>query len=125
MNNWLEMWSPFPNLSSLRQNIAPATAWFSPTIEYNFAGNRQIESDIIANTASYGRQLGRLTAAVLELGGGSDGPAMRGLRELAERIERRKEENKAALDEDLTRKLDRLREADPAALRRLLRRYAD
>lgn len=124
MNTWLDMWSPFPNLANLAQNNSPVTTWFPYTVEYNFAGNRDVESDIVANVASYGRQLGRLTDAVLELGAGDHGPAMTDLRELAAEITERKDDNKARLEADLTRKLDRLGKSDPELLRSLLRRYA-
>ena len=66
-NPWMSWWSPFPDLTKLMQNISPQTSWFSPTYEVNFAGNREIEADVVSNVASYGTQLSALTKAVLEL----------------------------------------------------------
>jgi len=124
MNNWPAMWSAFPNLGELMQNISPYTNWFSPTVEYNFAGNREVEADVVANVASYGRQLGALTAAVLEVSKGSKTPAVGRLREIAAKIEKRKKDYAANLQGELERKLDGLRESDPEMLERLLARYA-
>ncbi len=125
MNNpWMSWWSAFPQLTDLSQNISPNTSWFSPTVEYNFAGNRAVEADVVSNVASYGRQLGILTDAVLELGEDNDDPAMKRLRGLAEKIAERKKERKQTLEEDLQAKLDGLGESDPAMLERLIRRYA-
>lgn len=117
----LTPWTPFPSLSDLMQNIS--TNWFSPTVEYNFAGNRAIEADIVSNVASYGRQLGALTEAVLEIAKSDKGPAMTRLKELADTIKTRKEERQASLEDELRRKLDNLEKSDPDTLRRLLLRY--
>ena len=124
MNNWPTMWSAFPNLGELMQNIQPYTNWFSPTIEYNFAGNREVEADVVANVASYGRQLGALTAAVLEISKGSKAEAVGDLRKIAAKIKQRKEEHQATLEDELRRKLDALRKSDPEKLKDLLARYA-
>ena len=117
----LTPWTPFPSLTDLMQNIS--TNWFSPTVEYNFAGNRAIEADIVSNVASYGRQLGVLTEAVLEIAKSDKGPAMIRLKELADTIKTRKEERQASLEEELRRKLDNLEKSEPDTLRRLLLRY--
>ena len=114
-------WTPFPSLSDLMQNIS--TNWFSPTVEYNFAGNRAVEADVVSNVASYGRQLGAITDAVLEIAKDAKGPALAHLRDLAKKIEQRKEERQASLEEELRRKLDNLQKSDPDTLQRLLLRY--
>lgn len=123
-NPWLPWWSPFPDLSKLVQTIAPQTSWFSPTYEVNFAGNREIEADVVANVASYGTQLSALIKAVKEIGKDDDGPAMTWLRELAGQIDDRKSERKSSLEGDLQQKLDDLKKSDPAMLQRLMHRYA-
>ena len=123
MSTWPQMWSPFPNLTELMQNISPYTNWFSPTVEYNFAGNRAVEADVVSNVASYGRQLGALTKAVLEVSKDSKGPAVKRLRELAAQIESRKKDHATGLEDELQRKLDELKKSDPETLRRLIARY--
>jgi hypothetical protein len=40
-------------------------------VEVNFAGNADIERDVVARVASYGKQLGILTEAVLALASGT------------------------------------------------------
>ena len=122
-NPWMSWWSPFPDLTKLMQNISPQTNWFSPTYEVNFAGNREIEADVVSNVASYGTQLGALTKAVLELAKNSSGPNITWLRELAGEIDERKQKHKSNLEDDLRAKLDQLQESDPAGLEKLLRPY--
>lgn len=123
-NPWLPWWSPFPDLTKLMQNIAPQTSWFSPTYEINFAGNREIEADIVSNVASYGTQLGALIKAILEIGKKDEGPAMTWLRELAGQIEEHKQQRRSTAEDDLRAKLDEIRKTDPAMLQRILARYA-
>lgn len=123
-NPWLPWWSPFPDLTKLMQNISPQTSWFSPTYEVNFAGNREIETDVVSNVASYGTQLSALIKAVKEIGKNDDGPAMTWLRELAGQIEERKRERKSTVEDDLRQKLDEIKKTDPAMLQRLVHRYA-
>lgn len=122
-NPWMSWWSPFPDLTKLMQNISPQTSWFSPTYEVNFAGNREIETDVVSNVASYGTQLSALTKAVLELAKNSSGPNVTWLRELAGQIDERKQKHKSSLEDDLRAKLDDLQETDPARLEKLLRPY--
>ncbi len=123
-NPWLPWWSPFPDLTKLMQNISPQTSWFSPTYEVNFAGNREIEADVVSNVASYGTQLSALIKAVKEIGKNDDGPAMTWLRELAGQIDERKRERKSTVEDDLRQKLDEIKKTDPAMLQRLVHRYA-
>lgn len=122
-NPWLPWWSPFPDLTKLMQNISPQTSWFSPTYEVNFAGNREIETDVVSNVASYGTQLSALIKAVKEIGKNDDGPAMTWLRELAGQIDERKRERKSTVEDDLRQKLDEIKKTDPAMLQRLVHRY--
>lgn len=124
MNTQMPSWNPFAEVTKFMQNIAPQTTWFPTTYEVNFAGNRAVESDVVANVASYGRQLGALTDAVLELAGKHDTPAVKRLRKIAADIEERKEWHKTSLEDDLRKKLDELKKLDPAMLTHLMSRYA-
>jgi hypothetical protein len=123
MNPW-ELWfssmTRLPGSGDLMQSISPLTNWFSPTVELNFAGNRQIENDVVANVASYGKQLGILTEAVNELGREDKSQAVRRLRELAEVIQKRKLQHKDDLQQQARASLETLRKADPEAFGRVL-----
>lgn len=123
---WAEAWTRavyLPLSGPVVQDIAPETHWFSPTLEFNIAGNRRIEADVVANVASYGKQLGIVTEALLALAGEAseaDTPEVKRLRALAARIETRKDRHKADLAETAQRALEDLEQADPAAYARLI-----
>ncbi len=90
----------------------------------NFAGDRNIERDVVSNVASYGKQLGILTEALLALAGeDATQPEILRLREVAQKIEERKQAHRANLEEDAKEALDRLRDADPKAFKRMLGSY--
>lgn len=75
MYPWLSWWPAFiklPGAGNLDQEVAPVTTWFPTTFELNFAGDRRIESDVVSNVASYGKQLGILTDALLVLARGDE-----------------------------------------------------
>jgi hypothetical protein len=125
MNPLLTWWDAFAELpwsGDVSQVISPRTNW--SMLEVNFAGDRRIEADLVSNVASYGKQLGALTKAVLELADDAKGPAVTRLRELAAQIEERKREHRKNLEEDLRRSLDEVQKTDPAMLERVLSRYA-
>jgi hypothetical protein len=68
MYPWLWLWAPqfhFPWGGNVAQDIHPDTNWFSRTIPPN-AGDADIER-IAFSLASYGKQLGWLTEAVLAM----------------------------------------------------------
>ncbi len=99
--------------------------WFSQRFEFNFAGNPQIETEAIAKVASYGRQLGILTEAVLEIAGKREGDSLERLEQLAKDIEAIKERHRTDLVHDARRALDTLKRADEAGFGTLLREYKD
>lgn len=128
MNPFLQPWLKFlegMNYGDLNQAIAPVTTWFSPKYEFDFAGNPRLEKRIVSDGASYGRQLGILSEAVLELAKGKKGKAVGRLKEMVSRIDKIKEEDTIALEQDVTDRLDQLKRRDTAALKRVLRRYGD
>ena len=57
-------YSFFQAPKNLEQPINPG--WFDVDIN-NYAGNPQVEKDVVEKVASFGMQLGILTEAVLEL----------------------------------------------------------
>ncbi|GGF63631.1 hypothetical protein [Alteromonas lipolytica] len=106
-------------LSGDVKDISPMTNWFSPQYEINIAGNAALEKQVITKVASYGKQLGKLTSAVLELADGEPGEAVEALRTLAKDIEALK--NKTLL-ESVEADLFRLKNQDLAAYNALLKR---
>jgi hypothetical protein len=128
MNPFLQPWLKFMegmNYGDLNQAIAPVTTWFSPQYEFNFAGNPRLEKKIVSDGASYGRQLGILSEAVLELANGKKGKAVGRLKEMVSRIDRIKGQDTRALEEDIKDRLEQLKQRDDAALKRVLRQYGD
>ncbi|MDH3227503.1 MAG: hypothetical protein OEM67_10510 [Thermoleophilia bacterium] len=126
MNPWFfPWWGLFegPLSGDVTQDISPVTSWFSPQLELHFAGDRRIEAEVVADVASYGRQLGILSEAVLELAGGKKGDAVARLQELAAKIEAVKERHSDALEQSVKSDLERLKQQDPEALARLLGEY--
>jgi hypothetical protein len=63
MNIWKNPWLNLMNLplSGNVEDISPVTTWFSPNIELNYAGDKKIESEVVSEVASFGKQLGVLS----------------------------------------------------------------
>lgn len=126
MNPWLfPWWGMFrgPLSGDVNQDIAPVTSWLSPQLEFNFAGNRRIETEVVADVASYGKQLGILSEAVLELAEGDPGESLARLKELTAQIDEVKQQHTDRLERQAKSELDRLKRQDPQALARLLDEY--
>ena len=123
---WLGQWvraTRWPLSGDVIQDISPETHWFSPTLEFNIAGDPRIEADVVRNVASYGKQLGRLTEALLAVGKDSDDPAMERLRSLAKDVEARKNTRRADAEAAARRALDDLRKVGPEGLESVLADY--
>ena len=73
------------------QTINPVNNWFSPAVEFNFVGNKGTVARVVSEVASYGKQLGILTEAVLELSKGNPGAAVTKLEKMALDIDRIKQ----------------------------------
>ncbi len=126
MNPWLFPWWGFfkgPLSGDVTQDIAPITSWLSPQFEFNFAGNRRVEEKIVADVASYGKQLGILSEAVLELAAGKEGKAIVRLKELAADIDKVKHQDTDKLEQEIKAQLAQLERQDSKALKRVLDEY--
>ena len=126
MNPWLfPWWEPFkwPLSGDVTQDIAPNTSWLSPQFEFNFAGNRRIEAKVVADVASYGKQLGILSEAILELADGKKGLAVERLKALTDQIDNVKHQHEDRLEQKVKADLDQLKQKDQKALKRLLDQY--
>lgn len=120
LTRWMPLGGPFQ-----LQDINPVTRWLSPNLDINFAGKPDVEKDIVANIASYGRQLGVIIPALLELAGDNNSPEVEKLRTLAGDIEAAKQKHKIRQAETLKQGLLSLKETDPEAFRSLLESVAD
>ena len=126
MNPWLFPWGGLfkgPLSGDVTQDIAPITSWLSPQFEFNFAGNRRVEAKVVADVASYGKQLGILSEAVLELADGNKGVAVDRFKKLTDKIEEIKHQHKDRLEQKLKAELDQLEQQDPKILKLLLDEY--
>lgn len=123
MNPWLYMLKA-PWSGDVTQDIAPVTSWFSPQLEFNFAGNKKIEADIVAEAASYGRQLGILSEAVLELAQGKPGKSIDDLKKLMSDIDKIKKRHEETAEAKAKTVLDDLKNENPEVLKQLIREYS-
>lgn len=124
----------FPFSGDVNQEIAPETDWFFGNINPK-VGDGEIEKEVFSKIASYGKQLGKITAVLLglieELRENKpallkDLPELDELRELHERIERIKEENKDRNRDYAINILDKLIESDDTEfVKRLLKSYQE
>lgn len=126
MNPWLFPWLGFlngPLSGDVIQDLT--TSWLSPQFEFNFAGNHRIEAEVVADVASYGKQLGILSEAVLELAQGKKGEGIKRLESVVADIEKVKKRHNEKLDQKIKAQLDQLKRHDPKALEYLLKAYQD
>jgi hypothetical protein len=109
------------------QVIAPFTPWFS-NVTLNAKGNPEIESRIVTEVASYGRQLGIITEAVLAIADGQkskkDKDRVQRLRDLVEQIDAVKAANVDAIADEIERQTKKLAEMDPDRAAALLATFA-
>lgn len=126
MNPWLFPWQGMfkgPLSGNVTQDISPDISWLSPQVEFNFAGDRRIEAEVVADVASYGKQLGILSEAMLEIADGDKGEAVERLRKLTNQINEVKLQHEEILEQKVKSELDQMKLQDPEALKRLLSEY--
>lgn len=108
-------------LSGDVKDISPVTSWMCPQYEINIAGNAKLEKQVITEVASYGKQLGKISNAVLELADGKPGDAVAALRKMAEEIDALKSKT---LQDSIVADLAQLRVEDKEAYEALLKSLA-
>jgi hypothetical protein len=115
---------------NLSQPILPG--WSFGNVTVNYAGNAEIEKDVVEKVASYGKQLGIITDAVLKLannpvkrnpGEAEEDPIAR-LHEIAERVAELKELHKATLLREARSAMERLARDNPDAASYVASTYA-
>ncbi|TMJ04201.1 MAG: hypothetical protein E6G97_06760 [Alphaproteobacteria bacterium] len=108
---------------NLDQPILPG--WSFGNVSVSYAGNAEIEKDVVEKVASFGKQLGIITDAVLALADGKPkDQAITRLRDIAAKIEQLKNLNKASLADQARGTMQRLEKAEPAAARRIAAEFA-
>jgi len=109
---------------NLNQPILPG--WSFGNISVNYAGSPEIEREVVEKVASFGKQLGIITDAVLALADGKpkNDKAIVRLREIAAKIEELKNRNKTSLADQAREALERLEKAEPATARRIAAQFA-
>jgi hypothetical protein len=115
-------WFSFPFFAPLSGSV---TQDISPTL---YAGVPEIEVDIIKEAGSFGRQLGILSDAVLQLadslgieGSEQKAPAVAELRKLVAQVKTIKDRHQQAAVRDAERALDRLRKLYPGTHKDMIR----
>jgi hypothetical protein len=98
-------------------------SWFSPSLTVNYAGDPAVEDRVVAEVASYGKQLGWLTEIAIALANRQPVPAetLDRLEKAAKDIAAIKEQVGISAVEAAKDALDRLERHDPAQYRNLLR----
>lgn len=123
-NPWIQwmqsMQAPF---SHYDQNISPVTTWFSPTYEVNYKGDPAVEAKITNEVASFGKQLGVITAALLEISNGQSGEALEKLRSMAVQIDAIKSAHQTEQPTQLIDALNALKENDKEAFDTLMQEF--
>jgi hypothetical protein len=122
--NWWQ-W-PFLNFAprELTQPILPG--WQFHGLEINFAGEPQIEKEVVEKVASYGKQLGIVTDALLSLAG--DAPAekearLERLRGIAAEIDKIKAGHKGDLAATARKAMESRGKKDAKAAREIAASY--
>ena len=127
---WFWFFAPqvhFPWSGSVAQQIEPNLGWFFGAIRPD-AGNGTLEREAF-DVATYGRQIGLLTEAVLGGTGASRvtheeaAQALERLEEIRLAIEALKQNQQLAKVEALSRQLDTLRVDHPEAFRQLSQKF--
>jgi hypothetical protein len=110
----------FPTLSfRYDQPISPVTTWF-PTV-INYQGDASVERKVTEEVASFGKQLGIISEALLEVAGDArHGPKLKRLRTTVDEIEQVKRRQYKSLVRQTTASFEELAERDPAEARALI-----
>ena len=122
----------FPNFAPYNLN-QPILPWTFSGVTVNYAGNANIEKNVIENVASYGKQLGILTDAVLKLANRSlpakpDAPEkdpIERLHDIAVQVEKFKDAHKTSLLNEARQAMDRLAADNPATASYVASKYVE
>ncbi len=110
---------------NLTQPILPG--WSFGNVSVNYAGNADIEKDVVEDVASYGKQLGIITDVVLELTANKaakKGEPLQQLRDIAAKVKKIKDEHAGSLADGARNAMAKLAKSDKAEAQRIAREYA-
>lgn len=110
---------PFPWLTDLSARPADRGPG-APSVAAPYAGDHAVEERIVAEVASFGRQLGIIAEAVLEIVDERQGEAVERLRSIVNRVETIKARHNRSLEARAEEAFGALIAADPVAADRLL-----
>jgi len=126
-NSWLNwpFWGSSTQEHPLSGDVSQWLRIFSPTVTVNGRGNPGLEGEIVRDVATYGSQLGQISAIVLALAQRKDPPdeAVRKLKKIVVEIEQKKDEYQRNAADRARKALEDLQEHDPAALARVLSEF--
>lgn len=106
---------PFPWLPDFSSRPTERPAAAAP-----YAGDKVVEDRVVAEVASYGKQLGIIAEAVLEIADERQGSGVERLRSLVNRVETIKARHNRSLEDRAEEAFGALIAADPVAADRLL-----
>jgi hypothetical protein len=124
---------PWPWLTGSTAAQAPLSGdvsqwlrFFSPTINVNGRGDPELEGAIVRDVATYGSQIGQLTALVLAMADDKPLPpdALAKLKHISEQIEQLKATHRGDALEKARDAMQELVERDPAAVPRVLSEFS-
>jgi len=126
-NTWAN-W-PFWGVSTRDQALSgDVSQWlriFSPTVTVNGSGNPDLEGEIVRNVATYGSQLGQISAIVLALAKNKGAPveAVSKLQKIVDEVEKKKTEYRRNAADRAREALEDLRKHDPAGFAAVLTEF--
>ncbi len=103
------------------QPIAPLPGWFQTVV--NYQGDPSIEKKVTEEVASFGKQLGTISEALIEVAGDTRlGPKLTRLRTIMDEVEEVKQRHHRSLARETTDSFEQLADQDPVEARRLIGR---
>ena len=126
-NSWTNwpFWGGSPQEQPLSGDVSQWLRIFSPTVTVNGSGIPDLEGEIVRDVATYGSQLGQISAIVLALAQRKDPPdeAVAKLKKMVVEIEKKKDEYQRNAADRARKALEDLQEHDPAALAMVLSEF--
>lgn len=121
-------WFGMLNLPDNVQSIAPVTNWGTQVTKVTYQGNPIIEQRVTEEVASFGKQLGVLSEAVLAIArlveGAEQDPHVARLTEISGAIERVKEKSRQEVEQHMLEQMSFVAGLDDAEAEMLLARLA-
>jgi hypothetical protein len=123
---WLAAWTGLAQEQPLSGDVSQWIRLFSPTVTVNGRGDPGLEMAIVRDVATYGAQLGPLSAVVLALADGAAAPedALAKLRDICREIQDKKDVHRLGAAQRARSALRELADLDPAALSAVLTEFA-